>query len=223
MYAIFFFSMIVAMSGALVPGPLLTYTIIKTLESTSRGYLTGFKVILGHAIIEGLLVTGILLGFSLILTRVPVVRAIGLIGGGFLIYMGIDILVKINSEKFSTPFEKEKEDGRENGSIMKISNPVLGGALISMSNPYWWIWWATIGFGFMLQYNLSIKNWQGLSLFFFGHETGDLLWYVTVSSLIHLGKKKINQKLYTLLLGLCSIVILGFGVFLILKVILKPL
>ncbi len=221
MYTIFFFSMIVALSGALVPGPLLTYTIIKTLESTSRGYLTGFKVILGHAIIEGFLVTGILFGFSLILTRVSVVRVIGLIGGGFLIYMGTDILVKIKSRKFSTPFEKENK--KENGSIMRISNPVLGGALISMSNPYWWIWWATIGFGFMLQYNLSIKNWLGLSIFFFGHETGDLLWYATVSSLIHLGKKKINRKLYTVLLGLCSAVILGFGVFLILKVILKPL
>ncbi len=137
--------------------------------------------------------------------------------------MGTDILVKIKSKKFSTTFEKEKGDREGNGSIMKISNPVLGGALISMSNPYWWIWWATIGFGFMLQYNLSIKNWQGLSLFFFGHEAGDLLWYATVSSLIHLGKKKINRKLYTVLLGLCSAVILGFGVFLILKVILKPI
>ena len=219
---IFGFSMIVALSGALVPGPLLTYTVIKTLETPKRSFLIGGFVILGHAFIEGFIVIGILLGFSFILKNEIVIKIIGTLGGGFLIYMGLDIIFKIKQNRFKTPFNAEKnKDDPEPRSLVKISNPVLGGALISMSNPYWWIWWATIGFGFMLQYKISLLNWQGLTSFYFGHEMGDLAWYATVSSLISIGKKKINDKLYKVLLLFCSIFIIGFGFFLMITSLLK--
>jgi len=219
LFYIFGFSMIVALTGALVPGPLLTYTVIKTLETKRRSYLIGALVILGHACIEGFIVVGILKGFSFVLKNGLVVKLIGTFGGGFLIYMGIDIVFKIKKGNFKTPFDaNETNSNRYNSepkSLVKISNPILGGALISMSNPYWWIWWATIGFGFMLQYNISLSNWQGLTSFYFGHEIGDLAWYLTVSSLISIGKKRINEKLYKLLLIICSTIIIGFGIFLI--------
>ncbi|RKY02123.1 MAG: hypothetical protein DRP54_02420, partial [Spirochaetes bacterium] len=99
---IFVFSMIVALSGALVPGPLLTYTIIKTLETSKRGYLVGFWVILGHALIEMIIIVGILMGFSVILTNHIVVKAIGTAGGAFLIYMGMDIVIKIIKRNYKT-------------------------------------------------------------------------------------------------------------------------
>lgn len=212
--------MIVALSGALVPGPLLTYTVIKTLETPKRSYLIGSLVILGHACIEGLIVIGILKGFALILKNEIVIKSIGTLGGGFLIFMGLDIILKIKQRKFKTPFNTDKKT-QEGGSLVKISNPVLGGALISMSNPYWWIWWSTIGFGFLLQYNISLLNWQGLISFYLGHEMGDLAWYATVSILISLGKKRINERLYKLLLVICSIIIIGFGIFLITTSLLK--
>jgi len=100
--------------------------------------------------------------------------------------METDIILKIKKGNYKTPFDiNTNNTDTEPESMIKISNPVLGGALISMGNPYWWIWWATIGFGFMLQYNISLSNWQGLTSFYFDHETGDLAWYVTVSSLIY--------------------------------------
>ena len=219
---IFGFSMLVALSGALVPGPLLTYTVIKTLETSERSFLIGFLVILGHACIEGFIVVGILLGFSFILKNEIVIKVIGTLGGSFLLYMGADIILKIKQGKFKTPFNAVAGDNKsEPESLTKISNPVLGGALISMSNPYWWIWWATIGFGFMLQYKISLLNWQGLISFYFGHEMGDLAWYATVSSLISIGKRRINERLYKILLIICSVVIIGFGVFLMFATFLK--
>ncbi len=224
LFSIFTFSSIVALSGALVPGPLLTYTIIKTLETRNKGYLTGFKVIAGHALIEAGIIVGILFGLSLILTNRIVVITIGVSGGLFLLYMGIDIIYKVKNKKFSNPFEKtDNTNTSNNPSITKLSNPIIGGALISMSNPYWWIWWATIGFGFMIQYNITLQNWKGLLSFYTGHESGDLLWYATVSTLIFIGKKRINQKLYTIMLIICSIIISGFGAFLIIKVLTNPI
>jgi len=258
---IFVFSMIVALSGAMVPGPLLTYTIIKTLETSKRGYLVGFWVILGHALIEMVIIVGILMGFSVILTNHIVVKSIGTAGGAFLVYMGMDIVIKIIKRNYKTPFSSdsnaqiytakvssiskgdnqqkdkncdesfnaemnytgrselstsgERSDNKSDSkSILRISNPVLGGILVSMSNPYWWVWWATVGFGFMLQYGISLANWQSLTSFYVGHETGDLLWYALVSTLVYLGRRRINQRFYTILLGFCSVVIIGFGIFL---------
>jgi threonine/homoserine/homoserine lactone efflux protein len=83
-----------------------------------------------------------------------------------------------------------------------------------MSNPYWWIWWATVGFGFMLQYRISFVNWQGLLFFLIGHEMGDLLWYVMISTLVFMGRHRINERIYKGILIGCSAVIIGFGFFL---------
>jgi threonine/homoserine/homoserine lactone efflux protein len=90
----------------------------------------------------------------------------------------------------------------------------MGGVLVSMSNPYWWIWWATVGFAFMTQYRISFLNWPALLVFVIGHELGDLGWYFTVSVLVFLGKSRINLKVYHLVLLICGIFLAGFGVYL---------
>ena len=50
---IFFTSFCIALSGALMPGPLLTVTIS---ETTRRGLLVGPLLIIGHSILELILV-----------------------------------------------------------------------------------------------------------------------------------------------------------------------
>jgi threonine/homoserine/homoserine lactone efflux protein len=213
---IFTFSMVVALTGALVPGPLLSYTIVKTLETRKRGFLVGFWVILGHALLEGGLIVAILLGFSLFLKNQTVIRVIGVVGGSFLVYMGISIIVSVARKKVSLNVEEvasgEGNPGR--ASAARIGNPVLGGVLVSMSNPYWWIWWATVGFGFMLQYRVSFENWPALLSFLTGHEMGDLAWYAAVSTMVSIGRRHINQRVYSLILLLCSAMIIAFGCYL---------
>ena len=66
MFEIFLFSFITALSGAMSPGPLLTYTIIKSIKKKERAYLMAIVIILGHAILEVGLILLLVLGFSFI-------------------------------------------------------------------------------------------------------------------------------------------------------------
>jgi threonine/homoserine/homoserine lactone efflux protein len=104
--------------------------------------------------------------------------------------------------------------GGAGAAEIRPRNPVLGGVLVSMSNPYWWVWWATIGFAFMLQYRASLQNWPALLAFFVGHEAGDLAWYLTVSVLVSLGRRRITGRVYQMVLGVCAVTVVGFGLYL---------
>ena len=62
---------------------------------------------------------------------------------------------------------------------MKPRNLVLAGILLSLANPYWFIWWATIGIGYILfsfQYGIA-----GIIAFYSGHILADLAWYSMIS------------------------------------------
>jgi threonine/homoserine/homoserine lactone efflux protein len=225
-FTILLFSFTVALTGAMAPGPLLTYTIIKSARARKRGYAMGLWIIIGHAIIEGIIIVLLLAGLSVLLREPVAVKTIGVIGGTVLVLFGISIIRDIVQEKLPVAFEAplEKTPGLSPGvpddatavsTLNKIvDNPVIGGALISMANPYWWVWWATIGFAFMTQFDVSLTNIPALAAFFIGHEAGDLAWYLLVSTLSFWGVRRLNKKVYYGLLGGCAVFMMGFGVYL---------
>lgn len=216
-WMIFSFSFLVALTGAMAPGPLLTYTIIKSVKSGKRGYLTGLWVIAGHAALEMVIIILLLTGFSYFLKNAMVIRGIGILGGAILIYFGVSIIRDAFAGKISADFinpapglENPDTDVKNKG----LENPVIGGVLISMANPYWWVWWATIGFAFMLQFEISFNDWPRLLAFFLGHEAGDLVWYLLVSVLSFFGIRRLNKRVYYSILVVCSIFMIFFGFYL---------
>jgi threonine/homoserine/homoserine lactone efflux protein len=78
-------SFILALSGALMPGPLLTVTIS---ESARRGFPAGPLLMTGHALPELLLVLAIIKGLGSYLRAPLVIGLIAFIGGIVLIWMG---------------------------------------------------------------------------------------------------------------------------------------
>jgi len=226
-WIIFSLSFLVALTGAMSPGPLFTYTIIKTIKTPRHGYLTGFWIILGHALLEMGIIIVLLFGFATILSQPTMIKIIGIMGCGLLCFFGITVLKDLMQNKISTEFLRESKtdefstinNSSESKVIEKtgpkfIENPVLGGILISMSNPYWWFWWAAIGFAFMIQYNITFTNWNELIAFFLGHEMGDLAWYLFVSIFTFLGRRALNHKIYYSILAICSVFMIGFGIYL---------
>jgi threonine/homoserine/homoserine lactone efflux protein len=196
MAAIFFSSFFIALSGALMPGPLLSATIS---ESTRRGAVTGPLLILGHGILEIALLVAILFGLAPFLERDIVFVVIDFFGGGFLIYMGVGMLRSV--PHLSLSFDADSEgDGKP---------LVLHGALLSLANPYWIVWWATIGLGYVLISRQS--GLPGIILFFSGHILADLLWYTGVSTVIAKGKRFIGDKIYRGLIIGCGVMIIGFA------------
>jgi threonine/homoserine/homoserine lactone efflux protein len=216
-WGIFSFSFLTALTGAMAPGPLMTYTLMKSIGGKRRGYLMGAWIIAGHAILEIGIIFFLLLGFSFLFKNMLIVRTIGVLGGGILCYFGISIIRDVFAGKISTSFaEVENCGGNRDDSCSKgtLENPLAGGILVSMSNPYWWVWWATIGLAFMIQFDVSFRNPAKLLAFFLGHEAGDLAWYLAISFLAFFGLRHLNQKAYYGILMICGIFMFFFGIYL---------
>ena len=189
-------SFLIALSGALVPGPLFTLTVS---ESARRGASTGPLIILGHGILEVLIVALVLAGLSPFLGHETTRHVISLVGGCMLILMGILLLRDIPKARLDQPGEKK-------GTGMNL---IVTGILGSITNPYWVIWWATIGLGYLvssLQYGIT-----GVIIFFLGHISADLAWYSLVSYAVSKGKKIMGEKGYRAVLLFCGIFLIFFG------------
>ena len=195
MTALFFSSFAVAFSGAIMPGPLLSFTVT---ESTRKGFITGPLVILGHAVLELLLIAAILFGLAPVLNNNLFFSVVSFVGGGILVWLGIGMVRSIPSLKV----EWERKGGTS-------SRAVIRGIILSLANPYWIVWWATIGLGYILQ--AKAFGITGIALFYIGHILADLVWYSLVSWTISKGRKLFTDKVYKWLVGVCSGIMIGFA------------
>jgi threonine/homoserine/homoserine lactone efflux protein len=216
MIEIFFFSFLIALTGALSPGPVLTFTIYKSVQK--RGYLAGFFIILGHATLEFGMICLLLLGASIFLRDILILTIIGMVGGIFLVIFGILVIrdtIK-NPPKFYFQSIEEAEIKGYKG------NSFIGGIIVSLSNPFWLFWWAVIGLSFMINFGISFGNPIGLLLFFLGHELGDLAFYVPLSIFVFLGGKSLNPKIYKYILIGCGVFMIAFGIYLAVNIMIYP-
>lgn len=187
--AIFFSSFVIAMSGALMPGPLLTVTVS---ESTRRGAVAGPLMILGHGLLELALVIALLAGLAPLLVRNEVFAGIALVGGCILMWMAVSMFRSIPGLHLDLQAEEEK----------KNRNLILAGILFSLANPYWIIWWASIGLGYILH---SVKfGILGVTAFFLGHILADLAWYAAISFGVAKGRRFFSDTVYRRLIGCCA-------------------
>ncbi len=184
---------LIGLTGAAVPGPMLFATIEASLR---RGWTAGPLIVLGHAAVEVLICGVILLGFSI--ANDIVFDAVSLVGGGALIIFG---MMTIRSSRNAT-FDVK---GGVTGS------PVVAGALTSVSNPYFLVWWLTIGNSMILD-GLRIGVVAAL-LFIIGHWIADLVWYVSVSMISGSGGKLMSDRTYHTFLAGCGVFLLCFGAY----------
>lgn len=214
---IFLFSFLVALTGAMSPGPVLTYTIFRSIKAKEKGFLVGIYVILGHAILELVVILVIIGGLGPFLQTDWVMICIGLLGGGVLIYFGYSIIRDLKKNRidfgFLTPDEQKLEANTSQNRFFKM-HPILGGVLISMSNPYWILWWATWGLNAVITFNVTLSNPGTFWGFFLGHEMGDASWYIPIATLVGLSSKLMTKKVYIGILIACALFMIGFGIYL---------
>ncbi len=218
LWIIFSLSLLMSLSGALMPGPMLTYTVSRTLATTRRSWLTGARVVAGHAAIEALLVVALCLGVVGFLRAPAAVKAIAVVGAALLIYLGVSLLRETvrgrATELAGAELAGPVPASGPRASFTSRVPPVAAGVLVSVSNPYWWIWWVTIGAAFLVRYDVSFRSWPALAAFFLGHEAGDLGWFLAVSIVIGLGKSRIPRGVMTGIQAFCGVAIIGFAVYL---------
>jgi threonine/homoserine/homoserine lactone efflux protein len=197
-WAIFGSAFVIGLSGAMMPGPLLTACVGYTVED---GFVAGGPLlVLGHAILEFAFVVLVLAGLRPLLQRPRVGAAIGLLGGAALLWMGYGMIASAcHGMQIATQYEA--------GTL--LASPVLAGALISLANPYWSLWWATIGLKYIALSRESGK--AGVAAFYVGHEMSDVGWYFFVAGALALGRKAVRDTAYCWILGACGVVLLGFA------------
>lgn len=196
--SLFITALMMGFSGAMMPGPLLTVDIH---ESYRRGFLAGPLLVLGHGILELSLIVGLTMGLASLLVIPAVKGTIAIAGGLVLLWMGWGMIRDSYLARVSLELSATGET--------KAMHPVLAGVLVSLFNPYWLLWWATIGLSFVtgsLQYGV----W-GVAAFFTGHILADFIWYSAVSVAVVKGKSLLSRKVYQGIIFLCGLFLLGLA------------
>jgi threonine/homoserine/homoserine lactone efflux protein len=195
--ALFLSSFWVGFSGALMPGPLLTVDIA---ESTRKGFWAGPILTGGHAIAELVVVIALAVGLSALLASEIALKIIGILGGLALVLMGGAMMHDIIRKKIS--FDPD-QPGSSSGLL------VGKGITASLSNPYWFVWWATVGSAFLS--DSLVHGPVGPVVFYFGHIMSDLVWYTFVSFTIASGRRLLAGKPYYVLITICALFLLFIG------------
>ena len=198
MVYIFLSALAVGFSGAMMPGSLLTYTI---KQSLSAGPRSGFIITLGHALLELCLIILIFLGFDMILQSDAAQIAIGLIGGALLVYMGVDMIIQSVKNKVSLQVDGSKQNSK---------NMFFSGMVISATNPYFLLWWAVVGLGFVMQ-SYNTLGITGVAVYFIGHIMADFIWYGAISVTVGTTRKFIKEKPYRIVIMVLGAALIFFG------------
>jgi threonine/homoserine/homoserine lactone efflux protein len=190
---------VIALTGAMAPGPLLTVTITETVR---RGRLSAVMLLVGHALLEAALLVGFAFGLQEFLGRETVTDVLAVVGGVFLVWMGGSLLADAVSGRLTLHLEADRARPRRGG-------PVLTGAAVSLSNPYWTIWWVTIGVK-LASDGLALGP-AGVGMFFIGHELADFAWYMIVIFAVHSGRRFLSDRVYRWVVGVCAAFLVYLG------------
>jgi threonine/homoserine/homoserine lactone efflux protein len=144
----------------------------------------------------------VLAGIGPLLSRPRVGAAIGLVGGAVLVWMGYGMLSSaIGGMRLATEHQA--------GTL--LASPVLAGVLISLANPYWSLWWATIGLKYIALSRESAMG--GVAPFYCGHQLSDVGWYFFVAAAVALGRQAVPDATYRGIIGVCGGVLLAFAAY----------
>lgn len=198
LFFIFGTAFVVGLSGAVMPGPLLAVNIS---EAARQGFRAGPLLVLGHAIVELLLVVALAWGLSEVLGKSLVAGVIGVLGGLFLLGMAFALLRR--ARQAALPLEINPRSVRRGRWLL------ITGAVVSVANPFWLMWWATVGTTWVL---LSLTAGTiGVVVFYLGHVLSDLGWYSLVSLVVARGRRLISPRVYQGLLVFCGVALIGLG------------
>ncbi len=197
---IFFTAYLTGFSGAVVPGPLLSVTVNETIR---RGIYAGPLLIVGHALLEIGIIAALIYGLSRYLESPLAGGILGVFGGVVLLWLGYGII------KESREGMLDLEAGRDEKSFGW--NIIFAGIIVSLSNPFFIIWWGSIGAGYVmmsLQYGVA-----GILAFYLGHILSDFSWYTFVSWLVVRGKSRVSARVYQGVTAACGVFLAGMAVF----------
>ena len=185
----------ISASGVMSPGPLFAANVVYGLK---EGKIAGLKIAAGHTVVEFPLIVFLGLGtisfetFPEYRILITVIGAIGLF-----VFAGLQI---------KSIFRKDFGD-KSNPS----KNSFFAGILLSALNPFFLIWWLTIGFVLITE-SIMLWGFSGILILFIFHIWMDYVWLFAVAGFASKAKNILSNRNYKILIiGLC-ILLIYFGV-----------
>jgi threonine/homoserine/homoserine lactone efflux protein len=144
---------------------------------------------------------------------------IGIIGGIFILIFSILQINSILRDKKSTT---TKSKGITNTKF-NIRNPILVGFIFTILNPFFLVWWFTIGSKMISDSLINFGIVEGTSLVFFSHIWMDYFWLWFTSFMINKGKSVIKEKVYRIFVFAISVILGIYGVYLLFTSLIRPI
>lgn len=189
---------VISLSGVLAPGPVTAATIAAGAKSRHAGLL----ISAGHSLVELPLLAAIMFGMGFVFEHHLCKIIIGLAGGLFLLWMGWGMFKELKN------FHEDLPKTNSRGTVMT-------GLLLSITNPYFLLWWATVG----LNLAKDAANLGKIAFLLFAviHSLCDLFWLEAISFASFKGTRLLNSKNQQFILLVCASAIVFFGLVFITK------
>ena len=224
---------VVGLSGAMAPGSLLVVVVTETVR---KGFWAGPAAVMGHALMEFIMVSLLALGLGKILAYRAALGITGLVGGLMLFWFGwgtwktarsatLDFdrsaAVAATAAPAASPARaplvpaasvSPRPASEARGTRKDLWSTALAGMAASISNPYWILWWATIGAAYVAA-GMSANGVLGPATFLAGHLASDMAWYALVSLAISTGVRFFTDRVYRGILYVCGTFLFLFGAY----------
>ncbi|MFC1943774.1 LysE family transporter [Chloroflexota bacterium] len=182
---------VISLSGVMMPGPMFAVTLAKSYRTP----WAGVQIAIGHAVIEVPLILLIYFGFARFFESSIVQLVLSILGGAMIIWLGIAM------------FRARAEVVR--GGKDLPYNAFIAGILTSGFNPFFLLWWATIGSMLIMKF-LDFGT-IGLIVFIVIHWLCDLVWLSFVSIMVNKTHSLWGRKVQEGIFITCSLLLVGFG------------
>jgi len=187
-------AIVISLSGVLAPGALTAATI----AAGARRRWAGTMIAVGHGIVELPLIVLIVIGMDKLLKVEGVRIGIGLAGGVFLLMMAWGMFRALRHPTSD-----------DNQAASATRHPILIGIILSASNPYFLLWWATVGLALATKaVSLGV---MAFVLFALIHWLLDLIWLTILSWVTFGGGKLMGNVPQRVILGICAAAMVFFG------------
>jgi threonine/homoserine/homoserine lactone efflux protein len=186
---------LVSASGVMAPGPLFAANVTYGLQSGGKA---GIKMAIGHTIVELPLV--ILLGIGIFSFEIfPEFRTVITISGAIVLFVFAGIQIKTTLQM------------KEKTSFNLKHNAIITGIILSGLNPFFIIWWLSVGLK-LISDAMLMWSFVGIVIVFLLHIWMDFVWLYSTGHLASKSSKILSNRNYKILMIGLSSMLIYFGI-----------